>query len=99
MTAAAANVTPGTVLAPSTDVMFQEVGGEAVLLDLASEQYFGLDVVGTRIWSLLDGATPLSGVHACLCAEFDAPAERILTDLLALARRLLEAGLVRPAAT
>jgi len=30
------------------EVLFQEVGGEAVLLDLASEQYFGLDPVGTR---------------------------------------------------
>ena len=37
----------------SEDVLFQEVGGETVLLDLASEQYFGLDAVGTRIWQLL----------------------------------------------
>ena len=27
------------------DVLFQEVGGETVLLDLESEHYFGLDAV------------------------------------------------------
>ena len=36
----------------SPGVLFQEIGGEAVLLDLASERYFGLDDVGTRIRQL-----------------------------------------------
>ena len=72
MTAPPADVTFDTVLAHSPEVMFQEVGGEAVLLDLASEQYFGLDPVGTRIWSLIDGDAPLGRIHAALCSEFDA---------------------------
>jgi hypothetical protein len=95
MTATITNVTLGTVLTPSDDVMFQEIGGEAVLLDLASEQYFGLDVVGTRIWSLLDPGTPLHDIHEKLCQEYDAEPAMIAADLLTLAGRLLEAGLVR----
>ena len=35
-------------------MLFQEVSGENVILDLASESYFGLDVIGTREWSLLE---------------------------------------------
>ena len=73
----------------------QEVGGEAVLLDLASEQYFGLDPVGTRIWTLLADAPVLSQVHSALCEEFDAEPERIQTDLLTLVGQLSEAGLVK----
>ena len=34
------------------DVLFQELQGEAVLLNLKSGVYFGLDPVGTRIWQL-----------------------------------------------
>ena len=34
----------------SPEVISQEVSGETVLLDLESENYFGLDEVGTRIW-------------------------------------------------
>lgn len=78
----------------SDQVMFQELDGEAVLLDLASEQYFGLDRVGTRIWHLLDEHDTLESVHAALCREYDAPPERIADDLRALVDRLAEAGLV-----
>ncbi len=74
--------------------MVQEVGGEAVLLDLASEQYFGLDAVGSRVWALLGDSDLLATVHARLCEQFDAPAERIERDLLALTHALAEAGLV-----
>ena len=79
----------------SGEVLVQEVGGEAVLLDLASERYFGLDPIGTRIWQLLADAPSLQQVHATLCGEFDAPAERIQADLLALVGQLNEAGLVQ----
>ena len=84
-----------SILKPSEDVLFQEVGGEAVLLDMASEQYFGLDPVGTRIWALFDGQASLSAIHARLCAEYDAPADRIREDLLALAASLQDAGLAK----
>ncbi|MDE2406731.1 MAG: PqqD family protein [Xanthomonadaceae bacterium] len=90
------SVTLESRLVRSPDVLFQEVGGEAVLLDLASEQYFGLDPVGTRIWELLDGEAPLARIHHTLAAEYDAKPARIGEDLLALAQTLLDAGLVQP---
>ena len=78
----------------SDDVLFQDIGGEAVLLDLASERYFGLNEVGTRIWQLIETAPPLHEVHDALCEEFDAEAHRIERDLLALVGALADAGLV-----
>ncbi len=97
MTAPAVPVTPASVLIRSDDVLHQDVGGEAVLLDLASEQYFGLDPVGTRIWDLLDGQTSLESIQRHLCSEYDADPGRIRDDLMALADALLTAGLVRQA--
>ena len=94
MTATTAHVTLASQVRPSTQVLLQEVGGEAVLLDLAGERYFGLDPVGTRIWALLAQAPVLEQVHATLCEEFQAEPARIETDLLALVRQLAEAGLV-----
>lgn len=95
MTARPADVTFDTILHRSDDVLFQEVGGEAVLLDLASEQYFGLDPVGTRIWELIDGQASLRSIHSVLRTEYDADPERIGEDLIALAGAMAEAGLVR----
>ena len=35
------------------DVLFRTIGDEAVLLNLRTEMYLGLDPVGTRVWSVL----------------------------------------------
>ena len=94
MTASPHRVTLDDQVQCSGEVLVQEVGGESVLLDLASERYFGLDPVGTRVWQLLADAPALAQVHATLCGEFDAPPERIQADLLALVQELAVAGLV-----
>jgi hypothetical protein len=51
----------------SPDVLFQEVSGETVLLDLESEHYFGLDAVGTRIWGLIGEGVSVDAmvIHCC----------------------------------
>ena len=95
MTAATFIVTLASTAQPSGEVLVQEVGDEAVLLDLSGERYFGLDPIGTRIWQLLADAPALAQVHATLCGEFDAPPERIGEDLLALVGQLHDAGLVQ----
>ena len=56
MTATTANVTLASRVIVPDDVLFQELNGEAVILDLASERYFGLDGVGTRFWELISHA-------------------------------------------
>ena len=38
----------------SPDVVFRDLDGEAVILDLVSGTYFGLNEVGTRVWRLVD---------------------------------------------
>lgn len=95
MTATPPAVTLSSRLRRSEEVLVQEVGGEAVLLDMASERYFGLDPVGTRIWGLLGEHADLQRVFECLCEEYDAAPERIRDDLMGLLERLSEAGLVR----
>ena len=40
------------MLKPSPQILFQKLGNEAVILHLQSEEYFGLDEVGTRIWEV-----------------------------------------------
>ncbi len=82
-------------VSPSPDVLFQEVGGEAVLLDLASESYFGLDDVGTRIWQLLQDSGELRGVYQQMLEEYDVEPERLEADLLEHVGALAAAGLAR----
>ena len=80
---------------PSEDVLLQEVGGEVVLLDLASESYFGLNPVGTRIWFLLREDARLQRAFDILCEEYDVDAGVLEAELLALVGKLADAGLVK----
>lgn len=79
---------------PSDDVLFQEVGGEAVLLNLATESYFGLDPVGTRIWMLLKQDAHLQNAYEAMIAEYEVDPVLLEADLLVLVGKLAEAGLV-----
>jgi coenzyme PQQ synthesis protein D (PqqD) len=79
---------------PSAHVRIQQTGDEAVLLDLASEQYFGLDAVGTRVWQLLAGNPEVQAVFAVLATEYDVAGERLESDLLTLLAQLADAGLI-----
>ena len=80
--------------AVSKDVLFQEVSGETVLLDLNSEAYFGLDEVGTRIWTLLnEGKTAVEMVDVLL-EEYEVERETLEGDVRDLLTALIEAGLI-----
>ena len=88
------DITLETHVAVSPEVMLQEISGEAVLLDLKSESYFGLDAVGTRIWRLVEQNGHLKSVHSAMLSEFDVESSRLEHDLQELIGRLVEAGLV-----
>jgi hypothetical protein len=83
---------------PSPDVVVREIDGEAVLLDLASGRYFGLNAVGTRAWTALAAGGSVDEAVAAVAAEFDAPDAEIAADIAALVSELLARGLLTPAA-
>jgi hypothetical protein len=78
----------------SKDVLFQEVSGETVLLDLASESYFGLDEVGTRIWTLLNEDKTAVEMVDVLLEEYEVERETLEGDVRDLLTALIEAGLL-----
>lgn len=80
--------------AVSGDVVFQEVSGETVLLDLNSESYFGLDEVGTRVWALINEGRAVDEMISTLLDEYDVDRATLEADVAALVTSLLEAGLV-----
>lgn len=79
---------------PSPEVLVQELEGEAVLLDLQSERYFGLDDVGTRIWQHLTTHGRLDRVCDAMQDEFDVDPETLRADVLRLVEELVSVGIV-----
>ena len=78
----------------SPEVLSQEVAGETVLLDLASEIYFGLDEVGTRVWQLIRDNSELRPIYDTLLSEYDVSETELMNDLDALLTGAVEKGLI-----
>ena len=76
------------------EVVFKEVAGEGVLLDLTSGLYFGLDATSTRLWQLIQQHGRLTPVIDDMLAEFEVDAARLHEDVAAFVRELARRNLV-----
>jgi len=75
-------------------VFAQEVDGEMVLLDMESENYLGLDEVGTAIWQAMQEYGTLQEVLNAMLEQYDVEEEVLEKDLSDFVEKLVESGLV-----
>ena len=79
----------------SENAVFRELDGEAVILNLETGTYFGLNESGTRMWNLVQQHGALQKVLEALQQEYNVPPETLREDLLRLVCQLHEKGLLR----
>ena len=87
------NLSKHSAILPHPDVIWREVDGEVVLLNVGTGQYFGLDAVGSQVWILLQSAGPKGANLETLCTlvtgQFDVDLPTADRDLTALIHDLL----------
>lgn len=84
----------GSRVVTGGNVLFQELQGEAVLLNLDTGIYIGLDRMATRMWQLMKEHGALTEVLRGIMDEFDVAEPRCAADILAFAHRLQDQGLL-----
>lgn len=75
-------------------VLIRELSGESVILNLHTECYFGLDDVGTRMWTLLTSSKSIQAAYETLLVEYNVDAETLRNDLANFVLKLSEKGLI-----
>jgi hypothetical protein len=90
------HLTIASSLTVPDDVLYRQLGDEAVLLNLKTGMYFGLDPVGTRIWQLIVEHGALTRVLETMLMEYDVERPLLEKDLLDLAELLCARGLGHP---
>ena len=83
-----------TRLSHSVNATYQNVADEAILIHLQSGVYYSLNEVGTVFWNLMDGTRTIADCADNIAAEYAAPREEVLQDLLDLADELAAEDLV-----
>jgi hypothetical protein len=76
------------------DVLISHLQDEAVILNLDSERYFGLDDVGTRFLSVVTTSDSIETAYERLRHEYDVDPQILRSDLLGLIENLVEQGLL-----
>lgn len=76
-------------------VIYQEVEGEIVILDLAKQEYYGLDATGASMWLALLKHRNLDGVFDQLSTEYDVDSAVLRADLETLVNQLVGSGLLK----
>ena len=83
-----------TMLRMPDTVSMRTVRDEVVMLDMASEQYYGLNAVGACVLEAVISGADLDGAITAVIDRFDAPEDRIRVDVLGLVEDLVATGLL-----
>lgn len=82
-----------------SDVLFTAMGEDGVLLHVSRGDYYSLNKVGARIWTLSDGTKSIRELADEIMAQFDISQKEAERDIIELAEHLEKEGLVKVAET
>ena len=78
-----------------SDIVWRELDGEIVILNLATGYYYGLEGAGNDMWRLLVEHGSTERVVEVLTGEYEIAPERLEADLQSLVRDLARKSIVR----
>jgi len=87
-------LTTNSLVVATKNQIGADLAGESVILHLKNGVYYGLNTVGSRIWTLVQQPICVQEIVRDLVAQYEVEPERCERDVLALIENLLAEGLV-----
>ena len=75
-------------------VLAEEIDGEVLVLDMESNQYFGLNELGALIWEGIVAEQTAAEIEATILQVYDVEPEAARRDLAAFCQELEARGLI-----
>ena len=88
-------LSPPHKISVSRDVIYRDLGGEIVALNLQTGQYYGLDPVGARMLQTLTEKGQFEAAFEALLAEYDVAGPKLREDLQRLVEELVSHGILQ----
>jgi hypothetical protein len=73
-----------TTVVARQDAMSADLSGETIVLGMSQGEYFGLDEIGSRVWTLIQSPTTVRQVCETLTKEYDVELDRCKEDIIEL---------------
>lgn len=87
-------ISESSIVVAAVEQISSDLGGEAVILNLKSGVYHGLNEVGTRIWNFIQQPTVVNDIKQTLLEEYEVESEVCVADILTLLEELKAVELV-----
>lgn len=87
-------ISSNAIISANPDQIASELDGEAVILNMTTGIYYGLNTVGARIWALIQQPKSFEFLHHTLIEEYDVSPEVCKEDLLTIISDMARANLV-----
>lgn len=88
------NLSPASIVCCTDGNLSCGLQDEAVVLNLQSGVYFGLNPLAARIWELIKEPSSVDDVHRQLMNEYDIDADQCEADLLSFLEQLRKNNLL-----
>ncbi len=83
------------IVKANDDLMMADLEGEAVLLNVQSGRYFGLNEVGTSIWSLMKEPCSVGDIVDAIHAEYNVESGVLNNDVLSFLENMKTRKLIQ----
>jgi hypothetical protein len=78
----------------SPDVVFQQIGAEAIIINLQTDRIFSLNRTGTRLWELLVAGVNLTEAKQQMVQEYDVDPDQLASEVENVLQLMLNEGLI-----
>ncbi|HEX2776830.1 MAG TPA: PqqD family peptide modification chaperone [Candidatus Acidoferrales bacterium] len=89
-----ASLSVHSIVVAASEQVSCPLGEESAILSLKNSVYYGMDPVGTRVWSLLKQPRSIEELRDTLLMEYEVDAELCERDLLNLLEKMRSEGLI-----
>ena len=88
------NIDLNTVIQRDPSQLYSEIDGEVVMLNVKKESYFGLNKIGSKIWSEISDPCEISTLIDTLRQEYDVSAETCFNDIKPFIEEMVKANVI-----
>ncbi len=82
------------IVSASSDSIFRKLADEAIILNMKTNTYCGLNEVGARIWELLEEPKNVKEIQDSLLEEYEVEIDQCRNELLTLLQSFLDNELI-----
>jgi hypothetical protein len=87
-------ITAETIIGRSREVVCSDIDGEVVMMSIGKGNYYGLDLIASRIWVLTGKPVKVADLIGVLTEEYEVTREDCEKDVLAFLNDLLSEKLI-----